>query len=77
MNNKNAGQKKIIVGEKDTPGNNKNNRNKESNQGNQKTKITLKLSFTNIGGLCSNFVDCKSFLESNSPDILALCEKSG
>ena len=21
-----------------------------------------------------NFVDCKSFLESNSPDILALCE---
>ena len=28
----------------------------------------------NILGLCSNFVDCKSFLESNSPDILALCE---
>ena len=35
---------------------------------------TLKLSFTNIGGLRSNFVDCKSFLESKSPDILALCE---
>ena len=35
---------------------------------------TLKLSFTNIQGLCSNFVDCESFLESNSPDILALCE---
>ena len=35
---------------------------------------SLKLSFTNIWGLCSNFVDCKSFLESNSPDILALCE---
>ena len=34
---------------------------------------SLKLSFTNIQGL-SNFVDCKSFLESNSPDILALCE---
>ena len=34
----------------------------------------LKLSFTNILGLCSNFVDCESFLESNSPDILALCE---
>ena len=34
---------------------------------------SLKLSFTNIG-LCSNFVDCKSFLESNSSDILALCE---
>ena len=35
---------------------------------------SLKLSFTNIGGLCSNFFDCKSFLESNSPEILALCE---
>ena len=33
-----------------------------------------KLSFTNIRGLCSNFVDCESFLESNSPEILALCE---
>ena len=28
----------------------------------------------NIQGLCSNFVDCESFIESNSPDILALCE---
>ena len=35
---------------------------------------SLKLSFTNIRGLCSNFVECKSFLESNSPDALALCE---
>ena len=35
---------------------------------------SLKLSFTNIWGLRLNFVDCKSFLESNSPDILALCE---
>ena len=34
----------------------------------------LKLSFTNIQGLCLNFVDCESFLESNSPDILAVCE---
>ena len=25
-------------------------------------------------GLCLNFVECESFLESNSPDILALCE---
>ena len=32
----------------------------------------LKLSFTNIWGLRSNFVRCESFLESNSPDILAL-----
>ena len=35
---------------------------------------SLKLSFTNIRGLHSNFVDCESFLESKSPDILALCE---
>ena len=35
---------------------------------------SLKLSFTNIQGLRSNFVDYASFLESNSPDILALCE---
>ena len=35
---------------------------------------SLKLSFTNIRGLHSNFVDCESYLESNSPDILALCE---
>ena len=34
---------------------------------------SLKLSFTNIRGLRSNFVDCESFLESNSPDILAPC----
>ena len=35
---------------------------------------TLKLNFTIIRGLRSNFVECKSFLESNSPDIIALCE---
>ena len=35
---------------------------------------SLKLSFMNIWGLHSNFVDCESFLESNFPDILALCE---
>ena len=28
----------------------------------------------NIRSLLSNFVDCESFPESNSPDILALCE---
>ena len=33
-----------------------------------------KLSFTNIRDLRSNFVECGSFLESNYPDILALCE---
>ena len=36
----------------------------------------LKPSFRNIHGLHSNFVECESFLESNSPDILALCETS-
>ena len=35
---------------------------------------SLKLSFTNIQCLRSIFVDCESFLESNSRDILALCE---
>ena len=35
---------------------------------------SLKLSFTIIEGCCLNFVDCESFLESNSPDILAICE---
>ena len=35
---------------------------------------SLKLSFTNIWGLCSNSVDCESFLESNSCDTLALYE---
>ena len=35
---------------------------------------SLKLNFPNIRGFRSNFVDCESFLESNSPDTLALCE---
>ena len=35
---------------------------------------SLKLSFINIWGLHSNFVDFESSLESNSPDIFALCE---
>ena len=35
---------------------------------------SLKLSFTDICGLCSNFAECEFFLESNSPDILALRE---
>ena len=36
---------------------------------------SLKLSFTNIF-IHSNFVECESFLKSNSPDILALCKTS-
>ena len=35
---------------------------------------SLKLSFINVWGLCSNFVDCEFFLESSSPDILAVCD---
>ena len=35
---------------------------------------SLTLSFTNIQALCSNFVECESFLESNSPDIVVLCD---
>ena len=35
---------------------------------------SLKLRFTIIWGLGSNFVNCDSFLESNSPDILPVCE---
>ena len=35
---------------------------------------SLKLSFKTVRGLRSNFAECESFLESNSPDILALCE---
>ena len=35
---------------------------------------SLRLSFTIIRGLRSNFVEYESFLESKSPDILALCE---
>ena len=41
---------------------------------NFETHNSLKLNFANIPGLRSNFVDCESFRESNSPDILALCE---
>ena len=36
--------------------------------------LTLKLSFTNIWSPRLNFVDCESFLEPNSPKILALCQ---
>ena len=35
---------------------------------------SLNLTFANIRDLCSNFINCESFLESNSPNILALCE---
>ena len=35
---------------------------------------SVKLSLTNIHHLHSNFIECESFLESNCPDILAICE---
>ena len=35
---------------------------------------SLDHSFTDIAGLGSNFVECESFFETNSPDILSLCE---
>ena len=41
---------------------------------NFKSNNSLKVSFTYIGDLRLNFVDCDPFLASNSPDILALCE---
>ena len=47
---------------------------KECKPDNFEPHDSLKLGFTNIRGLCSNFVKCESFLESNSPDMLALRE---
>ena len=47
---------------------------KESKPDNFESRDSLKLNFTNIRGLLSNFVGCESFLESNSPNILAYCE---
>ena len=41
---------------------------------NLESNNSLKLSFTNIWGLHLNFVECESFLESNSAEILVVCE---
>ena len=41
---------------------------------NSESHTSLKLTFTNICSFHLNFVECESFLESNSPDNLALCE---
>ena len=40
-------------------------------QENFKSRNSLKLSFINVWGSHSNFVGCKFFLKSNSPDILS------
>ena len=42
--------------------------------GNFESRKNVKLIFTDIWSLRLSFVECKSFLESNSPDILAVCE---
>ena len=47
---------------------------KRCKPGNFESQNSLKLSSTTIRGLHSNFVECESFLESNTPDILALCK---
>ena len=47
---------------------------KECKPDNPEPHNSLKLRFTNIWDLRSNFVECESFLESNSPDIIAQCE---
>ena len=40
---------------------------------NFKSCKSLKFNFNNMRGLCTMFVKCETLLESNSPDILALC----
>ena len=47
---------------------------KAHKQGSFESQNSLKLSFINVRGSHSNFVGCKFFLKSNSPDILALRE---
>ena len=47
---------------------------KVSKPDNFESQNSLKLSFKNIRGLRSNFVDCESLLQSNLPDTLALFE---
>ena len=47
---------------------------KRCNPDNFELRNSLKLSSTTIWCLRSNFIECESFLESNSHSILALCE---
>ena len=47
---------------------------KVSKPGHPNSHNSLMVSFSNIRGLRTNFLDCESFLLSKSPDILALCE---
>ena len=47
---------------------------KVGKSGNFESHSSLKLSFTNIQGLYLNFIECESFLESKSSEILAQYE---
>ena len=47
---------------------------KGSKQYNFESHNFVKFSFTNIWDLHLNLVECESFLKSNSPEILPLCE---
>ena len=47
---------------------------KECKPDNIESHNSHKLSFANIQGLCSNFTECESLFEWNSPDVLALCK---
>ena len=50
------------------------NESKACKPDNFESHNSLKLCFMNIWSLHLNFVDCESFLEANSPDILPPCE---
>ena len=41
---------------------------------NFESKNSIKFKFTNICGLCLNFVEYESFIEPSCSDILALCK---
>ena len=44
---------------------------------NVESQNSLKLSFTNIRGFCSNFAECQSFLEANSWHSCSMWDKLG
>ena len=51
-----------------------NHMNQRCKPDNFELHSSLKLSFSNIQGLRSNFIGCELLFESISPDILTLCE---
>ena len=48
---------------------------KRRNPDNLESHSSIKPMFTNIWGFCSNLVECESFIELSSPEILDLCER--